>query len=187
MSQTLEPTKTCKDCGNTKPLSAFYKAQTKDGFRSDCKECGKARARIWNKNNQEKRRASYSRFVESNPSKPREYYLRANYNMSTVEYESLLAHQNGVCAMCGKECSTGKRLAVDHDHTTGAVRGLLCTLCNKYKLGSLTRQEINMIHMYLNSPPADEFFGETRFVPDDKIKPRKRRRKNRAISRRRVN
>lgn len=34
------------------------------------------------------------------------------------------------CHICGKECSTGRRLAVDHDHETGAVRGVLCRGCN---------------------------------------------------------
>ena len=38
--------------------------------------------------------------------------------------------QNGVCAICKKECITGRRLAVDHNHVTGKNRGLLCTNCN---------------------------------------------------------
>lgn len=184
--QTLEQTKICKDCGLTKAVSAFYKAQTKDGFRSDCKKCSNLRASEWNKKNKEKRKAAMEKFHTANPGRAREYYLKANYNLSNEEYNGLLEQQSGVCAMCGKPCSTGKRLAVDHDHNTGAIRGLLCTLCNKYKLGSLTRDDINMIYNYLNDTPADRFFGSTRFVPDDKIKPRKRKRRRRATSNRRV-
>ena len=56
------------------------------------------------------------------------------YGIDTTEYQRLLEQQNGVCAICrnppdgiGK---TGKVLHVDHDHKTGAVRGLLCRTCN---------------------------------------------------------
>src|SRR5438445_350801 len=44
-------------------------------------------------------------------------------------YDQLLAEQNGVCAICG--ClPTYRRLALDHCHETGKIRGLLCTRCN---------------------------------------------------------
>ena len=46
------------------------------------------------------------------------------------EYERFLSEQDGVCAICLKPCQTGQRLSVDHDHVTGAVRGLLCRRCN---------------------------------------------------------
>jgi hypothetical protein len=55
-----------------------------------------------------------------------------------AEYNALLREQGGVCAVCGKDepnahGRTGKqfRLAVDHCHQTGAVRGLLCQKCNR--------------------------------------------------------
>lgn len=38
----------------------------------------------------------------------------------------MLAAQGGGCAICGKQCPTGRALAVDHDHDTGEIRGLLC-------------------------------------------------------------
>jgi len=56
--------------------------------------------------------------------------LRRHYGITEQDYADLLAAQEGVCAICGKECATGKRLAVDHNHATGNVRGLLCQACN---------------------------------------------------------
>ena len=50
--------------------------------------------------------------------------------LSNEEYDDLLVAQKGVCAICDKPESSGKRLAVDHKHGTNLVRGLLCTKCN---------------------------------------------------------
>lgn len=51
--------------------------------------------------------------------------------MSLEDYDQLLLDQNNGCAVCGKSPEdNGKRLAVDHNHTTGEVRGLLCNNCN---------------------------------------------------------
>lgn len=47
-----------------------------------------------------------------------------------VSYSELFNESNGVCGICHKPCSDGKRLAVDHCHKTGKVRGLLCRVCN---------------------------------------------------------
>ena len=55
--------------------------------------------------------------------------IKAKYGMSKEDYNTLLASQDGVCAICGNT-NGSKRLSVDHDHTTGAIRGLLCTPCN---------------------------------------------------------
>ena len=38
--------------------------------------------------------------------------------------------QGGCCAICGGVNVNGRRLAVDHEHETGKVRGLLCDKCN---------------------------------------------------------
>lgn len=54
--------------------------------------------------------------------------LRRKYGITLEQYNELLARQGGVCAICGGEDQ--KRLAVDHDHKTGKVRGLLCARCN---------------------------------------------------------
>lgn len=56
--------------------------------------------------------------------------LRFHYGMTPEEYDELFSAQNGVCAICQQLCRTGRHLAVDHDHETDEVRGLLCAPCN---------------------------------------------------------
>lgn len=58
------------------------------------------------------------------------------YGITPEEYDAMLDAQGGVCGLCEQTCPTGQRLAVDHDHSTGKVRGLLCRTCNA-GLGSL--------------------------------------------------
>lgn len=68
------------------------------------------------------------------PSPPRriwEWNLR-DHGITPDEYEEMLAAQNGGCAVCGAISAdqSGRRLHVDHCHTTGQIRGLLCSNCN---------------------------------------------------------
>jgi len=58
-----------------------------------------------------------------------------NYGCSAGEFEAMSAAQDGKCAICRSlETTTHKgrlrRLSVDHDHMTGAIRALLCFACN---------------------------------------------------------
>lgn len=54
------------------------------------------------------------------------------YGLGPGEYHSLYLLQGGVCAICRRAKGISKRLAVDHDHRTGRVRGLLCGPCNQF-------------------------------------------------------
>lgn len=54
------------------------------------------------------------------------------YGLQPGEYEQRYQAQGGTCAICQFAKGTSKRLAVDHNHTTGAVRGLLCGPCNQF-------------------------------------------------------
>ena len=55
--------------------------------------------------------------------------LHRLYGITVEEYDALLARQGGVCGLCGRPPDR-KRLHVDHNHGTGAIRGLLCHHCN---------------------------------------------------------
>lgn len=66
----------------------------------------------------------------ANPEKWRRATLK-RYGITVQRYDELLTEQGGGCAVCGvTEQGNGRLLAVDHDHDTGAVRGLLCGPCN---------------------------------------------------------
>ncbi len=57
--------------------------------------------------------------------------LPSRYGMSETEYMEMLTKQNGGCAMCGTRPKPPRHLTVDHNHTTGKIRGLLCDPCNR--------------------------------------------------------
>ena len=53
------------------------------------------------------------------------------YGLSVDDFDILMEKQNNCCAICKKTCITGRALAIDHDHNTSVVRGLLCNKCNQ--------------------------------------------------------
>lgn len=82
---------------------------------------------------------------------------KATFGLEPEEYERLLEFQGGLCALCLQR-PVSKRLAVDHDHRTGDVRGLLCSRCNHEALGALhdSLEFTLRVVRYLALPPARE-------------------------------
>ncbi len=57
-------------------------------------------------------------------------YILREYGLTPEQHATMLRQQGYVCAICKRVNENGKALAVDHDHKTGEVRGLLCFRCN---------------------------------------------------------
>ena len=68
-------------------------------------------------------------------------YLLKKFGITEEQYDALLRAQDGCCAVCHRPATTfRKRLAVDHDHESGLIRGLLCLHCNRYVVGRHRRE-----------------------------------------------
>ena len=108
--------KLCTACNQSKSLKEFNKNKNgKFGKHSICKQCRSERSRFRYSNGD-----TYS------------VRLKKLYGLSVKEYDELYAEAEGKCQCCGiKEKELNKRLAVDHCHSSGKVRGLLCGKCNR--------------------------------------------------------
>lgn len=71
-----------------------------------------------------------------------ERMVKKTYGLDDGDYDRMYEEQGGKCFICQRATGKRKRLAVDHDHDTGLVRGLLCGPCNK------------MVGYFRNSPEA---------------------------------
>ena len=81
--------------------------------------------------------------TKGNPEQAREGHLRRTYGITSEQYQELYKRQEGRCAVCQKhQDELTRRLAVDHDHHTLEIRGLLCGNCNHRVVGKHTDPEL---------------------------------------------
>lgn len=140
--------KRCKKCGELKPIELFYRAaDMRDGRRNDCMACNLAanrrryladpavaiaRVQRWQQSNRDRVNESQRKRRSDPEAKRRERagHLMRKYGMTIEQYDSMLADQGGGCFICGRPPREDISLHVDHDHSTGKVRGILCFCCN---------------------------------------------------------
>ena len=86
----------------------------------------------WRKRNKTRCRENSRQWKSDNPEKVRNNHLKRVYGITLDDYHRLLDDQNGCCAICGTDTPGGRysTFNVDHCHSTGKVRGLLCFACN---------------------------------------------------------
>jgi hypothetical protein len=114
--------KTCTKCGVSKPLFDFHKRpETKDGRRTDCKEC-----------NLQAKRERWATLTEVERQKRNtKNRLKHQYGLTPEQYQEKADEQQNKCFICGVEAGyNGKPLYVDHCHSSGKIRKLLCQHCN---------------------------------------------------------
>lgn len=89
-------------------------------------------------------------------------HISRTYGLDEETYRAMLAWQGGRCYICRKLPGPKRRMAVDHDHVTGEVRGLLCANdewgCNRAVLGNVRTLEMaRRIVLYYEQHPIDRF------------------------------
>jgi len=124
--------KTCCDCKQEKPLEAFSKDKSNpDGLRYRCRGCASIKFKQDYYSRPDFWRAKSASWAKKNPEKKklvqRNGDRKARYGLSAVDFERMLADQHGKCKICDMQMSPPN---VDHCHSTGKIRGLLCTSCN---------------------------------------------------------
>lgn len=108
--------KKCSRCKIEKPLSDFSKdKQHKTGYKSACKVCASSDFKVWKEANSDKCKEIWRRS-----------HYKTTYDLPEELIEQLLKDRVGICSICGSSSA----LVVDHCHTTGKVRGLICSSCN---------------------------------------------------------
>jgi hypothetical protein len=158
--------KTCSNCHLSRAHPEFYRDRRKrDGLSSTCKECSKARSRAWAEAHPERARDTTARWRQNNLHKLRGYNLKWEYGLSSEEYQLLYDRQDGRCGICSSYFDV---LCVDHDHATGAVRGLLCRRCNS-ALGGFSDDSTRLRQAlaYLEKYPCKADIFEKTYEPVD--------------------
>lgn len=109
-------TKICSKCKVEKELSEYTKRYDRaSGVRPHCKEC-------------QRKIDAYKRTTEKGKAKYRNSsWKQQGINITYEEYKIKYEKVKGYCEICNKQFPS---LCVDHNHTTGEIRGLLCTSCN---------------------------------------------------------
>jgi hypothetical protein len=100
----------------------------------------------WKKKNRDKVLNQKKRYYTKNKDKwvVQRHKIERKYGIKEEDYKAMLEDQEYCCAICGNHFNTQKRrLAIDHDHKTGKIRGLLCDSCN-LGLGSF-KDDINIL------------------------------------------
>lgn len=145
--------KTCTSCAESKALDEFYTSAS-GRPKGKCKACtlerqrqrrkddpvgANAASRAWQGRNPERVKERRRTYYRADPAAQRERTRRAQYKRQygiTIEqFDLMLSAQDDKCAICEITSAeyldrTQRLFAVDHDHETGQVRGLLCNPCN---------------------------------------------------------
>ncbi len=153
--------KICRVCKIEKEIIDFHKQkQGKNGINSACKKCRNKQSIEQYHIHKDERNIKNKIYRTVNKDRLKDAWLKRKFGITLSEYNKIFKEQNGCCAICNNpEIELDHRdneirdLAVDHNHITKEVRGLLCGKCNK-GIGLLqdSIQLLNSAIVYLNKP-----------------------------------
>jgi hypothetical protein len=112
----------CSKCGEVKELSDFptYNNKGKKGIRKTCHKCRYAIAKL----------KGYASSGHKTSRQQRKHEIKYRYGITEEELTAMYEAQEGRCSICKTHEDETGTLNIDHCHTTGKVRGLLCKPCN---------------------------------------------------------
>lgn len=131
--------KQCTKCGEFKPnIEEFFRHKKDTAYQrkthylsAKCRTCDTKVATAWQKRN---------------PGRAKAASLKRKYGIDKREYEAMADSQDGKCLICERapieKYGKSDFLCVDHDHSTGEIRGLLCTRCNLALSGFLDSKKL---------------------------------------------
>lgn len=128
----------CKDCCRRyvqnlwKKNPGYHKRQmdnSREYRRKNLKKCKEKVAQYYQKNKERLQKCATDRWENLTKEERWEKNLKGSYGITANDYYTILEEQKGECIIC--HSISNKKLVVDHSHTTGKVRGLLCERCNR--------------------------------------------------------
>lgn len=122
--------KKCLRCSKYKPREKFSKdRRRKDHLQKYCKICCKKLHKTNYKKNKLRIKARISKYRKQKWTKYMNSKYKNNYGITYEEKKQMLGWQKGRCAVCRKKLSL-RNAKLDHDHSNGVLRMLLCNGCN---------------------------------------------------------
>ncbi len=110
--------KRCSKCRLIKPIYAFGKKNyNKDGLNHYCLNCERERGKL--------------KYAKPEIKEQKKYYqIKRLYGLTKEDYLNKLDAQNNQCVICNTILLNDKNTHIDHNHTTGKIRDILCSNCN---------------------------------------------------------
>lgn len=105
----------------------------------------------WAGRNADKVAAKQKEYRSRNPGRSRRWHLAANYGITPEQWDEMFRAQGSRCAVCETTQPDRRGWSTDHDHETGAVRGILCHRCNII-IGSLgdTKERVDAYYAQIS-------------------------------------
>jgi hypothetical protein len=160
--------KLCRKCNTKKEAIDFYKDNLNkaDGLRHECKECVRKRVLKRYQLKPEEIKEYNRQYRKLNKVKLLKQKRMRRLGISSEEHDFIVERAQGLCEICGKHQEDfpyskltveNGELSIDHNHTTGELRGLLCANCN-HGLGKLSDSGIKLIQAIKYLSERDKSF-----------------------------